>query len=80
MKKLTLALMCIAALALTACGGGKSGGSASSSESSGNAGGLADGQWPAAIYDLKSRQRARLSIPNSRTMTSRISTASIIKV
>ena len=51
MKKLTLALMCIAALALTACGGGKSGGSASSSESSGNAGGLADGQWPAAIYD-----------------------------
>ena len=51
MKKICLALMCIAALALTACGGGKSGGSSSSSESGGNAGGLADGQWPAAIYD-----------------------------
>ena len=52
MKKICLALMCIAALALTACGGGKSGGSASGgSESSSNAGGLADGQWPAAIYD-----------------------------
>jgi hypothetical protein len=44
--------MYLAALALTACGGGKSGGSASGgSESGSNAGGLADGQWPAAIYD-----------------------------
>lgn len=50
MKKLTIALMCIAALTMTACGG-KSGGSASSSESSENASGLADGKWPAAIYD-----------------------------
>jgi len=52
MKKICLVLMCLAALALTACGGGKSGGSASGgSESGSNAGGLADGQWPAAIYD-----------------------------
>ena len=51
MKKFYVALMCIAALMLTACGGGKSGGSASSGESSGNAGGLADGKWPAAVYD-----------------------------
>ena len=50
MKKLTIALMCFAALALTACGG-KSGGSASSSESSDNGSGLVDGKWPAAIYD-----------------------------
>lgn len=49
MKKLSFALMCIAALALAACGG-KSGGSGSSEESS-NASGLADGKWPAAIYD-----------------------------
>lgn len=42
--------MCIAALALTACGG-KSGGSSSSGESSSNASGLEDGKWPAAIYD-----------------------------
>ena len=51
MKKLSLVLMCIAALMLTACGGGKSGGSSSSSESTGNAGDLADGKWPASIYD-----------------------------
>ena len=51
MKIIYVALMCIAALMLTACGGGKSGGSASSGESSGNAGGLADGKWPAAVYD-----------------------------
>ena len=51
MKKLSLALMCIAALILTACGGGKSGGSSSSDESSSSASGLADGKWPAAIYD-----------------------------
>lgn len=51
MKKLSLALMCIAALMLTACGGGKSGGSSSSDESSSSASGLADGKWPAAIYD-----------------------------
>lgn len=50
MKKIYLALMCIAALALTACGG-KSGSGSSSGESSSNAGGLADGKWPAAIYD-----------------------------
>jgi hypothetical protein len=51
MKKLSLVLMCIAALALTACGG-KSGGSGSSGESeSSNASGLAEGKWPAAIYD-----------------------------
>ena len=50
MKKLTIALMCFAALALTACGG-KSGGSASSSESSDNSSGLVDGKWPAAVYD-----------------------------
>ena len=42
--------MCIAALALTACGG-KSGSSGSSGESSSNASGLVDGKWPAAIYD-----------------------------
>ena len=50
MKKLSIALMCFAALALAACGG-KSGGSASSDESSSNASGLPDGKWPAAIYD-----------------------------
>ena len=50
MKKLSIALMCIAALALTACGGGKSG-SSSSEESSSSASGLADGKWPAAVYD-----------------------------
>ena len=53
MKKLSIVLMCIAALALTACGG-KSSGSGSSGESeggSGNASGLVDGKWPAAIYD-----------------------------
>ena len=44
--------MCIAALALTACGG-KSGSSSSSSDESGSssASGLADGKWPASIYD-----------------------------
>lgn len=51
MKKISLALMCIAALSFTACGG-NSGGSASGSESSGNAKGLADGKWPAAVYDM----------------------------
>ena len=52
MKKLSIVLMCIAALALTACGG-KSGSSSSSGESEGssNASGLVDGKWPAAIYD-----------------------------
>lgn len=50
MKKLSIALMCIAALMLAACGG-KSGGSASSSESSDNSSGLVDGKWPAAVYD-----------------------------
>ena len=49
MKKICLALMCIAALALTACGGGKSGGAASSGESA-STGGLEDGKWPAAVY------------------------------
>lgn len=43
--------MCIAALTLTACGGGKSGGSASGGSESSSSSGLADGQWPAAIYD-----------------------------
>ena len=42
--------MCFAALALSACGG-KSGGRSSSDESSSSASGLADGKWPAAIYD-----------------------------
>ena len=51
MKKLSLTLMCIAALMLTACGGGKSGGSSSSDESSSSASGLADGKWPASVYD-----------------------------
>ena len=51
MKKICLALMCIAALTLTACGGGKSGGSASGGSESSSSSGLADGQWPAAIYD-----------------------------
>ena len=51
MKKIYLALMCIAALTLTACGGGKSGGSASGGSESSSSSGLADGQWPAAIYD-----------------------------
>ena len=50
MKKLGIALMCIAALMLAACGG-KSGSSGSSDESSSNAGGLPDGKWPAAVYD-----------------------------
>ena len=51
MKKICLALMCIAALTLAACGGGKSGGSASGGSESSSSSGLADGQWPAAIYD-----------------------------
>jgi len=51
MKKIYLALMCIAALTLAACGGGKSGGSASGGSESSSSSGLADGQWPAAIYD-----------------------------
>lgn len=51
MKKISLILMCIAALILTACGG-KSGGTSSSEESKGAAAsGLADGKWPAVIYD-----------------------------
>ena len=52
MKKLSFVLMYIAALALTACGG-KSGSSSSSSDESGSssASGLADGKWPASIYD-----------------------------
>ena len=50
MKKLSIALMCFAALALSACGG-KSGGSSSSDESSSSASGLDEGKWPAAIYD-----------------------------
>ena len=50
MKKLSLSIMCIAALMLAACGG-KSGSSSSSDESSSNAGGLPDGKWPAAVYD-----------------------------
>ena len=50
MKKLSLSIMCIAALMLAACGG-KSGSSGSSDESSSNAGGLPDGKWPAAVYD-----------------------------
>lgn len=50
MKKLSLSIMCIAALMLAACGG-KSGSSGSSNESSSNAGGLPDGKWPAAVYD-----------------------------
>ena len=49
MKKLSLSIMCIAALMLAACGG-KSGSSGSSDESSSNAGGLPDGKWPAAVY------------------------------
>ena len=49
MKKLSLSIMCIAALMLAACGG-KSG-SSSGDESSSNAGGLPDGKWPAAVYD-----------------------------
>ena len=49
MKKIYLALMCIAALTLTACGG-KSGGSSSGGDSD-NGGGLPDGKWPAAVYD-----------------------------
>ncbi len=51
MKKIYLALMCVAALTMTACGGGKSGGSASSGESGGSTSGLKDGQWPASVYD-----------------------------
>ena len=50
MKKFYVALMCIAALAMTACGGGKSGGAASGGESA-STGGLEDGKWPAAIYE-----------------------------
>ena len=51
MKKVYLALLCIAALAMTACGGrgGKTGGAAASSDT--KAGGLAPGKWPSAIYD-----------------------------
>lgn len=52
MKKICLARMYIASLALTACGGSKGGGSAASDESaSASSSGLVDGKWPAAIYD-----------------------------
>ena len=52
MKKICLALMCIAGLAMVvACGGGsKSGGSAASGESASASGGLEDAKWPAAVY------------------------------
>ncbi|MCR4582220.1 MAG: hypothetical protein K5764_01510 [Prevotella sp.] len=52
MNRLNFFLISIAALLLTACGG-KSGGSSSSSEASGSSetSGLADGKWPAAVYD-----------------------------
>ena len=49
MKKLTLSLVCITALMLAACGGKSS--SSSSSESSDGSSGLAEGKWPAVIYD-----------------------------
>ena len=49
MKKLSLALMFVASLAmLTACGGS---GSSSSSSKGTTTNGLADGKWPASIYD-----------------------------
>ena len=51
MKKICLALMCMASLAIVTACGGKSGGTASGSESSDNASGLADGKWPAAVYE-----------------------------
>ena len=50
MKKLSILLLCFAALVLTACGG-KSGGSASSDESSSSGSELTEGKWPAAVYD-----------------------------
>lgn len=52
MKKLVIAIMCIAAIVfLTACGGGKSGSSASGEASESSESELVDGKWPAAIYD-----------------------------
>lgn len=50
-KKIYLALMCVAALALTACGGGKSGSSNAASGESVSENKLEDGKWPAAVYD-----------------------------
>ncbi len=52
MNRLNFFLISIAALLLTACGG-KSGGSSTDSEASGSseASALADGKWPAAVYD-----------------------------
>ena len=53
MKKLSFALMCIASFALlTACGGGSSkGGDTTDSGNAAEAKGLADGKWPASVYD-----------------------------
>lgn len=53
MKKLSFALMCMASLALlTACGGGSSkGGDTTDSGNAADATGLADGKWPASVYD-----------------------------
>ena len=51
MKKI-LFMTVIIAMGLCSCGGGKSGDSASGSGSEGGtASGLADGKWPAAVYD-----------------------------
>ena len=51
MKKILFAIV-IATVGLCSCGGSKSGGSASGGESGGgSASGLADGKWPAAVYD-----------------------------
>ena len=69
--------MCIAALALTACGG-KSGSSSSSGESEGSSeGGLAAGKWPASIYDkygIPEPETKGKSIPSLRIRKAPIST------
>ncbi|MBR1666951.1 MAG: hypothetical protein IJ693_01590 [Bacteroidaceae bacterium] len=52
MKKICWALMCMASLmVMVACGGGNNGGSAAGGESGSGSGSLADGKWPASVYD-----------------------------
>jgi hypothetical protein len=50
MKKLLFVIVMMA-VGLCSCGGGKSGGSSSSDESGSSASDLAEGKWPAAVYD-----------------------------
>ena len=53
MKKLSFIIVCAVSLAMMVACGGKSGGNAAGNDGEGgtNASGLAEGKWPAAVYD-----------------------------